>query len=183
VTARVRNVASDPVARSAEQRAGAYDWSALAGELDRQGCAVLEGLLSPQECGDIAALYPQEEHFRSRVVMARHGFGRGEYRYFKYPLPGLIDGLRTALYPHLAPIANDWNERMRVDARYPAGHADFLRLCHDVGQLRPTPLLLQYGPATTTACTRTCTGRWPSRCRSPCCCPSPTASSPAASSC
>lgn len=133
-------------ALSAEARVAAYDWQALAGELDSYGCAVLPKLLSPEDCRAIAALYPDESHFRSRVVMARHGFGKGEYRYFKYPLPDLIGGLRTALYPHLAGLANAWNSRMGLAERYPGDHAAFLKRCHDAGQTRPTPLLLQYVP-------------------------------------
>jgi len=133
-------------ALSAEARVAAYDWQALAGELDSYGCAVLPKLLSPEDCRAIAALYPDESHFRSRVVMARHGFGKGEYRYFKYPLPDLIGGLRTALYPHLAGLANAWNSRMGLAERYPDDHAAFLKRCHDAGQTRPTPLLLQYVP-------------------------------------
>jgi hypothetical protein len=136
--------ASSPAATSALTRVEAYDWGALAGDLDRYGCAVLPTLLSSEECGTLAALYPDERHFRSHVVMARHGFGRGEYRYFRYPLPDLIDGLRTALYPHLAQVANAWNERMRIADRYPDEHAAFLARCHAAGQTRPTPLLLQY---------------------------------------
>jgi hypothetical protein len=127
-------------------RIGKYDWEKAASELDDFGCAVLERLMSPEECRNIASLYDHEEHFRSHVHMARHGFGKGEYRYFKYPLPGLIAGLRSALYPRLAPIANGWNERMGGKTRYPAKHAEFLALCHEGGQTRPTPLLLQYGP-------------------------------------
>ena len=130
----------------AEVRVAAYDWQALAGELDNYGCAVLPKLLSSEECRAIAALYPDESHFRSRVHMARHGFGKGEYRYFRYPLPDLLGGLRTALYPNLADVANDWNRRMGVDQRYPADHASFLELCHEAGQARSTPLLLQYVP-------------------------------------
>jgi hypothetical protein len=122
------------------------DWQALAGELDSFGCAVMPKLLSPEECGAIAALYSDENHFRSHIQMARHGFGKGEYRYFKYPLPELIEGLRTALYPHLASVANDWNGRMGIDERYPEDHASFLKRCHDAGQGRPTPLLLKYVP-------------------------------------
>lgn len=131
--------------RAAEERISRYDWSALASELSNFGCAVIGKLLAPEECAAIATLYPQEEHFRSHIHMARHGFGKGEYRYFKYPLPDLLGGLRTALYPRLAPIANEWNERMNIDTRYPDKHASFLKLCHDAGQTRPTPLLLQYG--------------------------------------
>ena len=111
-----------------------------------RGCAVLPKLLTAAECKDIAALYPHEEHFRSHIHMARHGFGKGEYRYFKYPLPALISELRSALYLRVAPFANGWNERMNVDIRYPKKHADYLKICHDAGQLRPTPLLLQYVP-------------------------------------
>ena len=103
-----------------------YDWEALAAELDAYGCAVLEKLLTPEECREIAALYPDEGHFRSHILMARHGFGKGEYRYFKYPLPDLLGGLRTALYPRLAGVANEWNERMGIDERYPDEHAAFL---------------------------------------------------------
>jgi len=131
---------------SAEARTGAYDWPALAADLDSHGCAVLAGLLAPDECRGIAGLYDAEPAFRSRVVMARHGFGKGEYRYFAYPLPDLVGALRTALYQRLAPIANAWSERLGADTRYPAQHAEFLALCHDAGQTRPTPLLLQYGP-------------------------------------
>ena len=134
------------VATSAEARVAAYDWKALAGELDGFGCAVLPKLLTPEECRGIAALYPDESHFRSHVVMARHGFGKGEYRYFKYPLPDLVGDLRTALYPHLAGVANAWNERKCIAERYPGEHAPFLQQCHDAGQVRPTPLLLQYRP-------------------------------------
>jgi hypothetical protein len=139
-------IPAQPIMRSAEERVRGYDWKALSNELSSYGCAVVEKLLAPEECAEIAALYPHEEHFRSHIHMARHGFGQGEYRYFKYPLPDLIGGLRTALYPHLATVANDWNERMGIDQRYPQKHADFLKLCHDAGQVRPTPLLLQYVP-------------------------------------
>ena len=125
-------------------RIGAVDWSRVSQDLDARGSAVLEGLLSPDECGSIAELYPGDSIFRSRIVMARHGFGRGEYKYFAYPLPELVAGLRTALYPRLAPIANRWNEAMRIDVRYPAEHRDFISRCHEAGQRKPTPLLLQY---------------------------------------
>ncbi len=131
---------------AAEVRVASYDWQAMAEELDNYGCAVMPKLLSAEECRTLAALYPDESHFRSHVHMARHGFGKGEYRYFKYPLPGLLGGLRTALYPRLAKIANQWSERMEVDGRYPENHEAFLKQCHNAGQTRPTPLLLQYIP-------------------------------------
>ena len=134
------------VVRSAQERVGKYDWSVLGADLSQYGCAVLEKLLVREECSEIATLYSHEKYFRSHIHMARHGFGRGEYRYFKYPLPDLLGGLRTVLYPRLAPIANEWNQRMGDNARYPEEHAAFLRLCHDRGQVRPTPLLLQYAP-------------------------------------
>jgi uncharacterized protein len=130
----------------ARERIDGHDWDAVAAELNGYGCAVLPKLLGARECAGIAALYPHDAHFRSHVHMARHGFGRGEYKYFKYPLPDLISELRTALYPHVAPIANAWNERMNIDTRYPATHADYLKVCHAAGQQRPTPLLLQYVP-------------------------------------
>jgi hypothetical protein len=105
---------------------------------------VLPELLTAAECKQLAALYTRDENFRSHIHMARHGFGKGEYKYFKYPLPNLIGELRAALYARVAPIANAWNERMKLDGRYPATHADYLEICHAGGQLRPTPLLLQY---------------------------------------
>jgi uncharacterized protein len=125
-------------------RADAIDWAQARRELDAQGCAVLKGLLSPEECRALAALYPDDRHFRSKVVMGRHGFGRGEYKYFAYPLPDLIAGLRPALYARLRDVANRWNEAMGIETRYPEGHDAFLKRCHAAGQTRPTPLLLQY---------------------------------------
>ncbi|WP_404363464.1 2OG-Fe(II) oxygenase [Corallococcus coralloides] len=121
------------------------DWEETGRELDARGCAVLEQLLTPDECEALALLYDLDDAFRSRVVMARHGFGRGEYKYFDHPLPELVTKLRTALYPHLVPIANRWNTAMGIDVRYPDAHADFLARCHEAGQVRPTPLLLRYG--------------------------------------
>lgn len=135
-----------PIVRSTEQRISAYDWANLSDELSGFGCAVIRQLLSPGECRQIAALYPDEGRFRSHIHMARHGFGKGEYKYFKYPLPDLLGELRTALYPRLARIANEWNARMGVEARYLDKHATFLKQCHEAGQTRPTPLLLQYVP-------------------------------------
>jgi uncharacterized protein len=122
------------------------DWSAIQAQLDAGGWAVVPGLLEPAACRQLAALYTDDNLFRSRVVMSRHGFGRGEYKYFAYPLPSLVAELRTALYPHLAPIANEWNRRLRDDRRYPTSLAAFLEKCHAAGQVKPTPLLLQYGP-------------------------------------
>jgi hypothetical protein len=131
-------------AASCECRVKAADWGRIADELAAEGSAVLQRLLLPDECRAIASLYAEDDRFRSKIVMGRHGFGRGEYKYFAYPLPDLIEELRTALYGRLAPIANHWNDLMRVEARYPASHAEFLELCHQAGQTRPTPLLLQY---------------------------------------
>ena len=127
-----------------ERMPAPVDWDRAAGELDQYGCTVLEQLLSPTECRTLAELYPDESQFRSRVVMARHGFGRGEYQYFRYPLPEPIAALRSAVYSRLAPIANRWNEAMGLEPRYPAAHADYLARCHAAGQRKPTPLLLRY---------------------------------------
>jgi hypothetical protein len=138
-------MASAALSASAESdRFSRFDWARFAEELNEKGAAVLERLLSTKECREIAALYGDDDRFRSRIVMARHNFGSGEYKYFSYPLPPLIGGLRAALYPHLAPIANAWNERMSVDMRYPTTHREFLAVCHSQGQTRPTPLLLKY---------------------------------------
>jgi hypothetical protein len=133
--------ASEPMVAA---RVAAIDWSRISTELDAQGCAVLEGLLSPAQCLALAALYPDDSRFRSRVVMGRHGFGRGEYKYFAYPLPDPIAELRPALYAPLRDVANRWNETMGIDIRYPERHQAFLDRCHAAGQTRPTPLLLQY---------------------------------------
>jgi hypothetical protein len=133
------------MAKAMAARLNALDWAAIAAGLDGQGHAVIERLLLAPECADIASLYPQDDRFRSRVVMTHHGYGRGEYKYFSYPLPSLVAHLREALYPHLAPIANRWQELSGVAPRFPARHAEFLRRCHAGGQHRPTPLLLQYG--------------------------------------
>jgi hypothetical protein len=126
-------------------RVAAIDWAQAASDLDSQGAAVLKGLLSREECRALAALYPDDGRFRSRIVMGRHGFGRGEYKYFAYPLPDLIAELRPALYARLRDGANRWNEAMGIDIRYPESHDAFLKRCHAAGQTRPTPLLLQYG--------------------------------------
>jgi hypothetical protein len=130
---------------SLARRLAAVDWAATAGALDTVGCAVIGPLLTATDCAALAHLYAEEAPFRSRVVMVRHGFGSGEYKYFAYPLPATIAALRAALYPPLAAIANRWNEAMDIDVRYPADHADYLARCHRAGQTKPTPLLLQYG--------------------------------------
>lgn len=124
---------------------GALDWRDIAQDLDARGNAIIPGLLSAAQCQALAAGYDEETLYRSRVVMARHGFGRGEYRYFRYPLPDSVQALRTEMYPHLAAVANRWNAAMGIDVRYPERHVDFLARCHQAGQLRPTPLVLRYG--------------------------------------
>lgn len=125
----------------------AVDWQKIEHDLDAHGNAVIERLISPKQCAALAGLYPEEKPFRSRVVMAKHGFGQGEYKYFAYPLPELIRRLRASLYPRLAVVANRWNEAMGIDARFPEEHARFIQRCHAANQRRPTPLLLQYGPS------------------------------------
>lgn len=131
---------------SHDARIAALDWDAVGTALDAQGWAVLPGLIGEADCDGVAALYDGDAPFRSRVVMARHGFGRGEYRYFAYPLPPIVEALRTQLYPRLVPIANRWHERMGIASRFPPTHQAFLDRCHEAGQRRPTPLLLRYGP-------------------------------------
>jgi uncharacterized protein len=145
MNAAAKTVTSIAPSKSVSERVEKLDWERVWQELDAQGGVMIGRLLSPDESQSLAALYPKDDIFRSRVVMARHGFGRGEYKYFRYPLPDLIAGLRTAIYPHLVPIANRWNEAMGIDVRYPEEHADFIERCRQAGQDRPTPLLLQYG--------------------------------------
>ena len=127
-------------------RVQAADWPRLATDLSETGCAIVPSLVSPDECADLVALYDREEPFRSRVIMARHGFGRGEYKYFAAPLPGLIADLRSALYARLAPVANEWHARLGIARRFPPDHTAYLARCVESGQTRPTPLLLRYGP-------------------------------------
>ena len=131
--------------KSIAERVRAIAWEQVSQDLDAQGSAMVGRLLSANECQATSSLYRQDDIFRSHVMMERHGFGRGEYKYFSYPLPGLIASLRTAVYPHLVPIANRWNKAMGIDVRYPQKHADFIERCHQAGQTKPTPLLLQYG--------------------------------------
>jgi uncharacterized protein len=139
-----QNIVRPAPASDVTSRVDAVDWPHATRELDAQGCAALKGLLSPEECRELAALYPDDSHFRNRIVMGRHGFGRGEYKYFAYPLPPVIAALRPALYARLRDVANRWNEAMGIEIRYPGDHDAFLRRCHSAGQSRPTPLLLQY---------------------------------------
>ena len=131
--------------RDSAMKPEAYDWVSIGRSIDVYGSVVLPGLLTAEQCDDLAALYPQEEGYRTRIVMARHGFGRGEYKYFAYPLPPLLNQLRHALYPRLAPIANRWNRQLGINVHYPDKLDDFLQRCHQAGQTRPTPLILQYG--------------------------------------
>jgi hypothetical protein len=120
------------------------EWPGFLAALDERGYAVLPGLLDPGACGELAVLYDHEEAFRSRVVMAHHNFGRGEYQYLRYPLPPVVAALREALYPALVPLANQWHERLRLEPRFPASLAEYLARCHAAGQRRPTPLILKY---------------------------------------
>lgn len=126
-------------------RTAALDWAGITQELDSHGCAVIGPLFSPDQCAALAKCYDTDEIFRNRVVMEQHGYGRGEYRYFAYPLPTQIQSLRTALYPSLARIANRWNDELGIDVRFPLEHRAFLERCHAAGQSKPTPLLLRYG--------------------------------------
>jgi uncharacterized protein len=128
-------------------RVQSFNWQTVREELNAYGCTRIEGVLAGDECEVLVGVYPDDQRFRSRVVMARHGFGRGEYKYFGYPLPGVIDDLRTTLYPRLASIANDWNAAMGIAVRYPDTLGAFLDRCHRAGQSRPTPLILKYGAA------------------------------------
>jgi uncharacterized protein len=129
-----------------QARVDGVDWEKVHADLDAQGWAVVANVLTHAEADSVAGLYHQEQGFRSHVIMGRHGFGRGEYKYFSYPLPPLIQSLRTAAYPYLAPIANQWCRRMGNDMPFPPDHASFLERCHQAGQIRPTPLLLRYAP-------------------------------------
>lgn len=140
-----RTATAPSISNEATMQADTLDWPRIEQDLDASGYAVIPKLLSASDCASVAALYPDDEIFRSRIVMQRHGFGRGEYKYFNYPLPDLIGELRTTLYPQLAPIANRWHEQMGMPARFPEQHTDFIARCHAAGQLRQTSLLLQYG--------------------------------------
>ena len=128
----------------AVERVAAVDWRAVASSLDERGYATTAALLTAEQCRGLAALYDRDEEFRSRVVMQRHAFGRGEYKYLRYPLPSVVETLRQAIYPQLAPIANRWRERLREEGRFPPALAAYLKECHAAGQERPTPLILKY---------------------------------------
>ena len=140
-----RQPASASAAGSLATKIAALDWERLTADLDAHGCATTGPLLTSQQCAALAESYGADDHFRSRVIMARHGFGRGEYKYFAYPLPELVATLRAALYPPLADVANRWNEAMGISVRYPSDHTSYLARCHRAGQSKPTPLLLRYG--------------------------------------
>ncbi len=135
---------SMPSTSSVADRVARLDWQRIGTELDSFGCAIVNAVLSPEECRALTNSYADEGQFRSRIVMARHGFGRGEYKYFRFPLPDPVADLRTALYPPLSQIASRWNETLGIDVRYPKDHAAFLKRCHQAGQTQPTPLLLEY---------------------------------------
>lgn len=127
-------------------RMDTLDWQSIEKDLNFGGCAVIPKLVPSSDCQTIASLYPDDKVFRSHVFLHRHGFGHGEYKYFRYPLPDLIGNLRTALYPHLANIANHWSEQMQLPTRFPEQHKEFIERCHAVGQRRQTSLLVQYVP-------------------------------------
>jgi uncharacterized protein len=139
-----RTATSSAPAAAIDARVGAFEWTAVSTHLDAHGWAMLQRTLNADECDAVAAMYADERRFRSHVIMARHGFGRGEYKYFAYPLPPEVAALRAELYPHLAPIANRWNASMGIDVQYPPTLAHFIERCHASGQTRPTPLLLRY---------------------------------------
>jgi hypothetical protein len=136
---------SDAGMKARQSGVDRVDWKVVDSDLSARGFAVMRGVLDADQCRSVAAMYPDDKRFRSHVVMARHGFGMGEYKYFSYPLPDLLAQLRTHLYGTLASIANRWNQRMGIEVKYPPSHGEFLERCHEAGQTRPTPLLLQYG--------------------------------------
>ena len=137
---------ADPTAfADPAQRVASQPWDEISATLHADGCAPIPSLFTAQQAQGLAELYDDDSLFRSRIVMARHNFGQGEYKYFRYPLPEPLPALRSAFYAQLAPLANHWNSMLGIDTRYPATHAEFLHRCHDAGQVRPTPLLLRYG--------------------------------------
>jgi len=134
----------DSDSQQIKKKLEAIDWADIRAQLAQSGCAHLRQILTPQICNAFIHMYPQDERFRSHIHMARHGLGQGEYKYFRYPLPDMLATLRHELYPELAKIANQWNILMNIETRYPAAHLEYLDACHQAGQVRPTPLLLQY---------------------------------------
>jgi uncharacterized protein len=138
-------MATPATIKTIDERVEAVAWNEVRRDLDAEGHAVIKSILSPSECDAVRSLYQKETIFRSHIVMERHGFGRGEYRYFSYPLPELITRMRASLYPYLVQDANRWNEAMGINVRYPATHAEFIQRCHRAGQDKPTPLILKYG--------------------------------------
>src|SRR5215510_6846725 len=129
---------------SISDRIASLDWAALTKELNSFGCTIVKSILTRDECRTLAGMYERDEIFRSTIVMARHGFGRGEYKYWSYPLPEIVQQLREELYSPLAAVANRWNQAMKIDVSYPDSHEEYLEHCHQAGQTRPTPLLLNY---------------------------------------
>lgn len=146
MSVRTNSRPAENAAAAADTRLARYDWTRLSEALDERGFALMPSLLTAKMCQSYAAMFGEDERFRRQIHMARHGYGQGTYKYFSYPLPDPLAGLRTAFYARLAPVANRWNERLGIDHKYPAKHAAFLRQCHAAGQVRPTPLLLEYGP-------------------------------------
>ena len=144
---------------SIQGRVAALDWVAMTNSLDTFGCTIVKSVLTLQECQSLAAMYDRDDVFRSTIVMARHGFGRGEYKYWSYPLPDLVSELRAALYPPLASVANHWNQAMKIDVSYPDSHEEYLERCHRAGQTKPTPLLLNYVEETGALFTKMSMGR------------------------
>jgi uncharacterized protein len=139
-----KSMSSSAVRPDISARVAALDWTQIAADLEARGVATTGALLTIDECAALAGLYPDDTAFRSHIIMARHGFGKGEYKYFSRPLPSLIDALRTMLYPRLVPVANRWSEATKLGGSFPPTLDDFLKRCHDAGQMRPTPLLLKY---------------------------------------
>ena len=142
---KIKKTPAEKVSSTVRRGIDKRDWQQIATSMDTEGWALVPKLISAREARSIAAMYPDEHLFRSRIVMARHGFGRGQYKYFTYPLPPLITELRTSFYPHLAELANTWMERMGEDTRYPLEHAEYLERCRRAGQTKSTLTLLEYG--------------------------------------
>jgi uncharacterized protein len=155
----------DASAVAVGNRVGGFDWSKIASHLDAHGWALLPTLLTTDECSALAGLYGNDRHFRSHIVMARHGFGRGEYKYFAYPLPDMVVALRTALYPRLGPIANEWNAAMGIDARFPGTHAEFISRCHKADRRDQHHFCWSMARTTLTLCIKTSTESTSSLCR------------------